>query len=148
MNSQNNKSVTLIEILIVIIIIAILIALFLPHFSAMRERALDKEAQTNLRLIQAAERIYRLETGHFFPYEQEGEEYDTYDINSNLNLSLSPRNWDYSIAADDDDKGDTFDAQAVRSQFKDDESHPWYRIFSINQEPGSEPTCTGNGCPE
>lgn len=92
--------VTLIEILIVIIIIGILVTLALPNFGTMRERALDKEAKANLKLIQAAQRIYRMENQSYYPYgcaTPPCTESDISDINSDLRLFLTENNWDYAM---------------------------------------------------
>ncbi len=89
------QGVTLTEILTVIIIIAILAALALPQFATTRERALSKEAKANLKIIDAAEKIYRMEVGFYYPYS--GTYSDPADINANLKLSLTENNWDYSI---------------------------------------------------
>ena len=51
------KSFTLIELLVVIIILGILGALALPTFGISNERALDKEAKSNLAFIQEAEKF-------------------------------------------------------------------------------------------
>ncbi|MCM8780687.1 MAG: type II secretion system GspH family protein [Candidatus Omnitrophica bacterium] len=56
---------TLLEVLIVLIIVGILAALGLPGFTKAREMALDKEAIASLKLIRAAERIYRMEVGDY-----------------------------------------------------------------------------------
>lgn len=89
---------TLLEILIVIIIIGILVSLGLPNFGPIREKTLDKEAKANLRLIQAAEKIYRLENGHYFPCSTCGMVPTNANINTYLRLSIrdtSP-NWNYT----------------------------------------------------
>jgi prepilin-type N-terminal cleavage/methylation domain-containing protein len=86
---------TLIELLIVIIIIGILIALSLPQFGKTREHAIGKEAIASLKLIAAAEKIYRMEIGTYWP--PSGTDSDKDSLNTNLKLSLTERNWDYSI---------------------------------------------------
>lgn len=55
---------TMIEILVVIIIIGILAGMALPNYMRTKERSLGKEAIANLKLIGAAERIYRMETAN------------------------------------------------------------------------------------
>ena len=86
---------TLMETLVVIIIIGILASLGTISYSGVRERAIGKEAKANLRLIAAAEKIYRMEYGFFYP--STGNETLLTNINSFLRLSLTARNWDYSI---------------------------------------------------
>jgi len=83
---------SLMEILIVVVIIGILVTFSAPQFAATKERALDKEAQANLRLIQAAERIYRMEAAFYYPLSGSA---NRVEINTNLKLSLPPANWGY-----------------------------------------------------
>gem|GEM_PF-296414 len=63
----NKKSFTLIELIIVVVIIGILASMGLPGFNKTKERALDREARANLELIIAAEKIYRMENGRYWP---------------------------------------------------------------------------------
>lgn len=85
---------TLLEMLAIIIIIGILAAIALPNFAPVREKVLDKEANASLKLIQAAEKIYRLETDFYYPYS--GTDTSITNINSNLKLNLSEDKWDYA----------------------------------------------------
>jgi len=84
---------SLIELIIVLIIIGILVSISLPGYNKMKEQTLDKEAKANLKLIQAAEKIYRMEIGGYYP--------STYITNINQELKLdipsgATKNWDYS----------------------------------------------------
>lgn len=132
------RGVSIVELIIVIIIIAILASLAMPIVSKTRERALDKEATANLKLIQAAEKIYRIE--NTFYYHLSGTA-DTLGINLNLRLSLSTgetRNWDYNVTG-----GTTgFNTQGRRYN----PPAGWDRTWSINQTQ-DEPTCSGSNCP-
>ncbi|MEI6631957.1 MAG: prepilin-type N-terminal cleavage/methylation domain-containing protein [bacterium] len=96
MQDKKNIAVTLVEILVTLIILAILIALVLPQFSTMRERSLSKEAMANLKLIDAAEKIYRMEEGFYYPYSSSVS--DQQDINVNLKIAITAGNWGYDIA--------------------------------------------------
>jgi type II secretory pathway pseudopilin PulG len=135
------RSVTLLELLTVVLIIGILVALTIPRFSTMRERALDKEAKANLKLVQAAEKIYRLENLIYYPT---GEDADTAGINANLRLDLQTganANWDYSI--NDTGGGNNFDAVGGRNN----PPSGWNREYSLDND-DDEACCTaigGNG---
>lgn len=124
------KGWTLIEFLVVLIIIGILAGLAIPNFTRTRERALDKEAQTALRLIQAAERVYQ-------------SKYDTYwpaptlaDINTNLKLDLASSSWNFTVPSA---TVTVFTANATRT----DSSRGW----SITQDTSVAPVCSGASCP-
>ena len=95
MQNKKNIAVTLIEILVTLIVISILAALALPQFSDTRERSLSKEAKANLKLIDAAEKIYRMESGFYYPYS--GSKTDRQEINAFLKITIAQGNWGYTI---------------------------------------------------
>ena len=121
---------TLIEFLVVLIIIAILAGLAIPNFSRTRERALDKEAQTALRLIQAAERVYLSKYATYWPAPTLA------DINTNLKLDLASGSWNFSAPTAN---ATAFNANATRA----DSSRTW----SITQDTSTAPVCSGPSCP-
>lgn len=91
---------TLIELIVVVIIIGILVSFALPQFGVTKERTLDREAKANLALMRAAERIYRMEIGYYYP--NTGSVSNVGSINTDLRLSLpdtSSPNWSYSISS-------------------------------------------------
>ena len=128
------KGFSLVEIIIVVIIIGILVTFAMPQFVKTKERTLDREAQANLKLIQSAERIYRMEKGVFYP--PSASTGVIANINSYLRLSLpaSGTNWGYAV-----DSTGSGNATATRSG----------RVWTILFPAGSSdtPTCSGSGCP-
>lgn len=85
---------TLVEVIIVIVILGILLSFAMPAYWVTQERALDKEAKANLKLIRAGERIYLIETGNYTSCT------DTSEVNSNLKLFIptgSSPNWNYMV---------------------------------------------------
>ena len=86
------RGFTLIELLVVLIIVGILTGLAIPGFTKTREKALDKEAQVSLNLIQAAEKMYYAKQGVYYTGATALN-----DINSNLQLDLVAGSWAYSI---------------------------------------------------
>lgn len=94
------------ELMITLIIIGILAAIAFPHFRASRELAWQREAQTNLKLIHAAEKIYGVANSVYYQYGT------TSDINSGLHLDIPlTNNWVYSV---DSATATNFRAKAVR----------------------------------
>jgi len=83
---------TLTELIIVIVIIGILATLGITQYGSVKERALAREAIANLKLIASAERIYRMEYDVYYPVSTQNE------INSNLRLFVTERNWDYVVS--------------------------------------------------
>lgn len=76
--------------------------LALTQYGSYKETALDKEARANLKLMMAAERIYRMTAGGYYPMAS-GTISDMSVINTNLRLFLStvtnPR-WNYLTTSD------------------------------------------------
>jgi len=72
---------------VTLVIIAILVALAWPNYSAVKEKALDREAKSSLALIRAAEMVYRLEQGFYYPRPAGTADIAT-NINNFLKLSL------------------------------------------------------------
>lgn len=96
---KNNSGFNLMELLVVLIIVGILAALALPNFQKTREAAFDKEAKANLKLIQAAERIYYIENAFYMPAS--GFNSSSSTINTYLKLTLptgtdSSNVWNYT----------------------------------------------------
>lgn len=98
---------TLLEMMIVIVIIGILATLAVYQFAGPRSAALEKEVKANLKLIAAAERIYRMEVGTFINAT------NTTNANALLRLMLpggEKPNWNYTVTNAD---VDSFNATAV-----------------------------------
>jgi prepilin-type N-terminal cleavage/methylation domain-containing protein len=103
------KGFTILELLVTIMILGILATLSIQHLSSSREMALEKEAISNLKLIIAGEKSYRLETESYITLANVG------DINTNLGLALSGLNWEYQTVADNAATPPTVDARARRT---------------------------------
>lgn len=88
-----DMSFTLLELIVVLIILGILVSLSVPIFTKTKERVLNREAAVNLRLIRAAEEIYRMEVGWYIACA------NTSEVNANLDLSLRTvePNWNYKV---------------------------------------------------
>ena len=121
------------EVLVVIIIIGILAALAMPGFGVSKERVLDKEAKANLALIQAAEKIYKMESGIYYP--SSGTTNVIADINTYLrvNLPAGALSWTYTV------DGDNSQTTASRLPAAS-------RVWTLTHT-GSAAACTGTGCP-
>lgn len=122
--------VTLIELVVVLITLAILASIGFVTYDKVRENALNKEAVTTLKLIQAAEKIYYNENNFYYPNSGTAA---TTEINANLGLSapLDSPIWTYTV-----DSAAT--AAATRSGAA-------ARVWTLSI--GSEtPTCSGSGC--
>ncbi len=124
------KGFTLFELLTVIIIIGFVAAMGIPSFSSTREKAADKQAISNLKIMQAAEKAYMLDAGTYYPAS--GSQGDTATINQNLGFSLptgSQRLWNYTVYS-------TGCAQATRNG---NDSRSWYLHIDTVAVPNNDP---------
>jgi len=96
MPTKKKTSFSLLELIIVMVIIGILSTLSVRQYNTSREKALAYEAKSNLKLVAAAEKVYRLEMDFFFPFSTTS--WSLNEINTNLKLSLTERNWSWSIS--------------------------------------------------
>lgn len=135
------KGFTLIEILVVIVIIAILAALALPNKQKDKENALNREAKATLALIRAAEKIYRLEHGFYYPRPAATINVVS-DINNFLKLNLPESatvNWAIGVNSNPLSEFATATRVGVGADG---------RIWNISFSGDTDPSCSGGtGCP-
>ena len=138
---SGRKGYTLIEILVVLVIIGTLAALAWPNYMAIKEKSLNREAQANLALIRAAEKIYRMEQGFYYPSPAAAISTIS-DINSFLKLSLPESasvNW--TITVDSTVVPEFAEAERVGTGADG-------RVWSIEFPGDVDPSCTGGtNCP-
>ncbi|MFH1457898.1 MAG: type II secretion system protein [Candidatus Omnitrophota bacterium] len=130
---MKKTGVTLLEMVITVMLIGILGTLGFIQYGNYREEALGKEARANLRLIIAAQRIYKIKTSAYFPAAG-GTESNTGTINDNLKVLLSTlagsgRTWDYLVTS----SGGSTCVQATRF------NGPAKTWRFRNNEPGGDP---------
>lgn len=87
---------TLVELIIVVIIIGILASIAIPAYMHTQERAFDSDAKASVKLIQAAERIYRLESGFYYPPSGSVSVNSTINTNLKLSLPVTTPKWTYT----------------------------------------------------
>lgn len=98
LNRRKIKGLNLIEIILAIIIIGIVATLAIVRYGPSKEQVYDMEAQENLRLIQAAEKLYRTRFTNIY-YPNVGNQSNTATINSFLKLDLPTltSRWNYRV---------------------------------------------------
>jgi type IV pilus assembly protein PilA len=130
---KRKNAFTLLEVIIVAVIIGILVGIALPAYRKSKESALDKEARVNLRLIQAAERIYNMEHNFYYPYNTSTSVIT--DINSYLKLQLpnpATLNWSYNVSS--------LLTNANKSTMSAARTTP-SRTWTLNLNDENDPTC-------
>ncbi len=122
------------ETLIVVIIIVILASLAIANYGKAKENVLNKEAFSNLRLIQVAEKGYYLDNmPNYYPLPAVGSDSNIVTINSNLRLNLTTTNWTYKVWS-------TGCVQATR--YNGPDTRGWYlTIVNLAGDPVSTPSC-------
>ncbi len=131
-------SFTLIELLIVIIILGIIAGIGIPGYVKTRESSLDREAKAALKIVQAAEDSYYLETGEY--YLNGSNFFNCWDINTlndNLVLRLDGDNWGYCTTFNPSG----FAAFAARQDYQPGGTIRLWRIFPTDKE-----ACCVQGC--
>lgn len=92
---KEKHGLTLIELVLVVTAVITLALITIPSYSKAKDRAMQKEVISALRLMGAAERIYKVEKNHYYP--PSGTASGVSVINTNLNLKLSGTNWSYAV---------------------------------------------------
>ncbi len=132
---MEKKGFTIIEILTVVIIIGILATLAIPPFIRTMDAAKGRLAKTNLKLIYAAEKVYRNEIGKFMPYG--GGEATPVDDNFKkyLGLDIKEREREFAYKVRTDASGNVLSVDAEYQGSR----YPGTKI-SINEEGAMEST--------
>ena len=86
---KNHSAITLTELVLVVIIVGILVSFGIPKYQKVIKQAKEKDAILNLRLIKAAQNVYRAEMGIFYPDSTGPDDpADADKINANLKLGI------------------------------------------------------------
>ncbi|MDD2680095.1 MAG: prepilin-type N-terminal cleavage/methylation domain-containing protein [Candidatus Omnitrophica bacterium] len=114
---RKNDGFTLVELLLVVAIIITLALIAVPNYNKSKLRSRQREAISSVKLIAAAERIYRMETGDYHDCNCTSAatcSNGTVGCNSVLNLLLNTQNWSYNVttAGDEGSKNATITAAA------------------------------------
>ncbi len=138
-----NKSFTLLELVIVIIITGVLATQAVTQYGSYKETTLDKEAKANLKLIVAAEKIYRMETSFYYDSGTTQPDAIT-NINTDLRLLLSNatnRNWNYLTTANNTTTPVSCCGQATRNGGNSRNWRMRYNATAPDDEPVAGSTC-------
>jgi len=117
---MRSNGFTVLELLIAVIIVGVLAILATTQYNATKENTLDKEAQDNLKLIYAQERIFKVENTAYNPGDVTGYGYSYANSNSDINSKLGLRlpttnvNWNYSILTCNANNINRFTVRATR----------------------------------
>jgi len=96
---QLARGFTLIELILVVAVIITLAAIAIPNYSKSKNRAIEKEAISNLKLIVAAERIYKMENNAYVDCTcTDATTCAATGCNYILKLMLNTTNWQYTVA--------------------------------------------------
>jgi hypothetical protein len=95
----------------------------MPQYAKMQERSLDNEARGYIAMIQAAEKVYNVESRTFFASNDHTKLNDTLQIS----LPLGNSKWAYSAIVSGSPPNDTLCAQAKRNGF---DNRYWHMMDS------------------
>ena len=120
---KSRQAFTLLELLLVVAVIGILVGIAIPNYQKAKEHALGREAISTLKIIAAAEKIFKIETNGFAACgcfnngtsgsgaTDAGCNNVNYGCNKVLNLDLSAESWQYAAVPDNNSGGFYVDAQ-------------------------------------
>jgi prepilin-type N-terminal cleavage/methylation domain-containing protein len=97
MSKVKAKGFSLLELLIVVIVLSILAVIALPMFNKAVRSVRQQEAFSMLKLIEQAQKVYRLENTEYYPDVDTDNQSDPDIINQNLSLDLNERYWDFTV---------------------------------------------------
>ncbi len=93
------KGFTIVELLLVVAIIITLALIAIPNYTRSKGRSMQKEGIVNLKLIAAAERIYRMDVGDYIDCNCTSASNcsNATGCNTLLRLMLNNQNWSYGV---------------------------------------------------
>lgn len=120
------RGFSILEVIVVTVIIGILAALGLASFAGPKEQANEREAQANLKLIAAAEKVYRMEMGRYVVCNNSTE------INNILRLMIptADLNWRYRVTNNAGNTAFVANARRTSGRFS---ALPNIHVFCINE---------------
>ena len=136
---MKTKGFTLLELMVVIAIIGVLATVGLINYSGFKEKIADREAISNLKMLQSAEIGYKLETGSYYPILGSPSAPSVIDIpaiNANLSVALSNNanpNWNHKV----------FENGCVQARRRVGD----LRYFNLTINYDGDPDATINQCP-
>ncbi len=89
-DEKKEAAFTLIELILVVVVVITLALIAIPSYTKSKQRAIEKEGISNIKLMAAGERIYRMENGSYVACA------GATACNSSLKLMLNATNWAYS----------------------------------------------------
>ena len=142
---KSQKSFTLMELLVTVVIVSVLCTMALVSYNKTITRADVNDAIRQLTLIHAANQIYKIKHGHYWPVDL--LEHYTADINTNLKLNLNTSTSTYGQFQCA--YGQLFAHLPLSSYYCNFQTvHSPYFIFTVTDEPISHtnPWCSAS-CP-
>jgi type IV pilus assembly protein PilA len=116
------RGFTLTEVLFVLVILGVLAGLAVPSYLGTVEKAREAEATTNLKTLNFAEKIYKVDNAVFF-----GPSPSIATINSTLNIEIEQQFFDVSIS---EASASTYEALAQRNTTAGGDGA---KCFKVNQ---------------
>ncbi|MDD5568368.1 MAG: prepilin-type N-terminal cleavage/methylation domain-containing protein [Candidatus Omnitrophica bacterium] len=138
---MNRRGFTLLEIILVVVVVTILATIAVPNYAKSKRKAIAKEAISSLKLIAAAERIYRMENDFYLTScscsDSETCKAESTGCNALLKLMLNTTNWLYSVS------GSTTEVIATAT-YRTDSSCTYTFSSDFSAEPAKS---GGTNCP-
>ena len=139
MTRTNENGFTVTEVIITVIILSAVMAFAIPRFQKSVERSYERDALTQLRTIHAANRVYKIQNGNYWPPTTTAQ--DITAINDTLGINIIANGMTYTCRGDG---GTGYVCTATR-----DAPAPSFTV-ELTEDPlekGQNPSCVSGACP-
>lgn len=131
---MHTRAFSLMELMVVVTIAGVIAAFGIPNYQKSIDTSIAKDAVNNLKLIGAAQELYKARNGTFYPAANGTA--DVFQINKDLHLSILQQ------------QGVTYSCvRSITSVCTAARGSNWTYSINLPAAPAAVPTCSAGTCP-